>query len=131
MPLNRNNTRVFQRTLYAGQMLTVQLLKRNDDQQEGTVTAFTVFDCRHGPMYRTGEPIQGDEGSDHRTTWHIPVIELRRVGVAYLNPADRIVDTEDGFKRYWQPESTTIIQLKLWGNFVDVDCLRIDPTNPS
>lgn len=122
MPLNRYNTRTFHRTLYGGGILeTVTLLKRNDDLQQGTVRALKLFECRWGQITRTGETIAGDITSDHRRTIHIPVTELKRVGVAYINAADRFVD-QDG--RTWQPESPTVITVKLLENHVCVDCLR-------
>lgn len=124
MPLNAANQRYFHRTLFAGILETVTLLKRGDDQQEGTVTAIQLFECRRGQITKTGEPLAGDETADHRTTWHIPRSEMDRVGVAYLNSLDRIVD---GKNRYWQPESTTPITVKLFEVHVDVDCLRTDP----
>lgn len=129
MPLNAANTRVFHRTLYAGQLQTITLLKRNDDQQEGTVTSYLLFDCRRSSISKTGEPIQAGMTSEHRTTWQIPRIELDRQGITHIMPADRFVDMDspDGFLRYWQPESTTEIRDKLFQNQVFVDCLRIDP----
>lgn len=45
MPLRKNNTRTFHRTLYAGELQTITLLKRGDDQQEGTVRKVILFDC--------------------------------------------------------------------------------------
>lgn len=128
MPLNRNNTRTFHRTLYAGQLEMIRLLKRNDNQKQGTVTPYILFDCRRSIILKTGETIQGDMNSNHACTWHIPIIELERVGVHYLNPLDRIVQlegTETGW--VWQPEATTLITTKLFGNHFCIDCLRTDP----
>lgn len=124
MPLNALNTRTFHRFVFAGILETIVILKRDDDQKEGTVRSAKVFDCRRSLIVKTGEPIQEDMTSDHRTTWHIPRIELDRAGVDHLNPADRIVDKEG---RYWQPESTTVITEKMFSNHVDLDCLRVDP----
>lgn len=124
MPLRKENTRTFHRTLYAGQLETVELLKRDNDQREGVVTSYLIFNARRGQMVKTGEPIQGDMSSNHSTTWHIPASELERVGVEYINAADRFVD-KDGW--WWQPESTTSILVKLFTNWINVNCLRINP----
>ena len=126
MPLNKHNQRVFHRTLFAGILESVTLLKRGDDQQQGTVRSILLFQCRWGLITRTGETIQGGMLSDHRRTLHIPRVELDRcnVGVQYINPADRFID-EQG--RHWQPESTTEIREKLFEVHVCVDCLRVDP----
>ena len=45
MPLRRRNSHVFHRGLYRGQMETVILLKRGDDQQEGTVVQHYLYQC--------------------------------------------------------------------------------------
>lgn len=124
MPLSPRNQRTFHRTLFAGWNETIILLKRGDDQKEGTVTSLRVFNCRHSIFTKSGEPLQGDMVSDHRVTWHLPKFELDRVGVNYISPIDRIVDSKG---RYWQPESTTEIRVKLGEVHIDVDCLRADP----
>lgn len=123
MPLNKRNTKVFHRTLYAGILESVILLKRNDDQQEGTVTAIQLFQVRWGQIAKTGEPIAGDMSSEHTRTLHIPRCELDRVGVWYINAADRFQD-EQG--RIWEPESTTTIDVKLFENHLCVNCKRLD-----
>lgn len=128
MPMNKKNTRTFHRLLYVGMLETVTLLKRDDNQRQGTVTSYTLHQCRQGQITKTGQTIQGDMISDHRVTWHIPAIEMDRIGVAYLNPLDRIVD---GQGRHWQPESTTSITIKLFQNHFCVDCLRVDPPGVS
>lgn len=128
MPLNRNNCRTFHRRLFAGQLVSVTLLKRKDDQQQGTVTAHKLFECRRDSITKTGEPIQGEMSADERTVWHIPRTELDRVGVAYLNALDRIVDY-DGYPsgRYWQPEAGQALENKLFETRYDVACVRVDP----
>ena len=45
MPLNHRTTRVFYKWLYRTEMITITLLKRNDDQQQGTVAAYKLFNC--------------------------------------------------------------------------------------
>ena len=126
MPLNSRNTRTFHRALAGDIDYKVTLLKRGDDQRQGTVRALVLFQCRRSRIGKTGETLQGDMVSSHVVTWHIPVVELNRVGVAYLNALDRIID-EQG--RYWQPEGTTNIDVKLFENHIDVFCLRVDPPN--
>ena len=135
MPLGPNNTRVFHRTLYSNELKTIVLLKRGDDQSEGTVTAYKLFECRRSRINKSGEPYQGDMASDHSTRWHIPRTELDRVGVAYINGLDRFVERSDaqqgspsyGLVRYWAPEDGQAIDIALFENYVHVDCLRIDP----
>ena len=122
MPLRHGNTRTFHRTLFGGFLETITLLKRKDDQQQGTVTSYTLFQCRRGLIIKTGEPLAGDMSSDHRTVWHLPRIELDRIGVPYISAADRIVDSQG---RVWQPESTTQIEDKLFENQLAIQCLRI------
>lgn len=124
MPMNRSNTKTFTRRLFAGMIETVTILKRNNDQQQGTVTAYTLFNVRNGPKVKTKEPIQRDMSADYRTTFHVPTIELHRVGIHYINAADRFVK-KDG--SYWQPESDTTITVKMLDNEIDIDCVRVDP----
>lgn len=123
MPFNRQNQRFFHRTLFSGMLERITLLKRNDDQQQGIVTAIVLFQSWHGQLWKTGETIQGEMASDHRATWHIPRIELDRVGVNYINALDRIQDFKG---RIWQPEGTTRIGVKLIEVHVDVDCLLLN-----
>ncbi len=122
MPLNERTTRTFHRTLYAGILQTVTLLKRDNDQQMGTVTSFKMFGCRWSKIFKSGEPIFKDILSSHPRTLHIPRIELDRIGIEFITPADRFVDKKN---RVWQPESTTTITVKLFENHVCVDCLRV------
>ncbi len=124
MPLNERNTRTFHRTLYATQLETVTLLKRNTDMKAGIVTKYILYDCRWGQTSKTGEPIQIDMLSSHKRMIHIPRIEMERIGVADFNPLDRFIDKKG---RYWQPESTTNMTIKLWENHYCIDCLRVDP----
>ena len=128
MPLRRENCRTFHRALYAGQMEKIQLLKRDDDQRQGVVRSEIMYNCRRSAIERTGEMIQADNQVNHRTVWHIPRIELERVKVNHLNPADRIVQLEGREKGWtWQPEASTLIQEKLFGNYITMVCLRTDP----
>lgn len=128
MTLQRFNMRVFHRRLYAGLLWTVTLLKRGDDLQQGTVRAITLYQCRPGQITYTGNTLQGTMNADDRLTWHIPDVELARVGVHHITSLDRIVDKYD---RYWQPESPTTVLSKLLGNHLCVNCLRVDPPSPN
>ena len=135
MVLRKANTRTQFRRMWAGKAKKVTLLKRDDDQKQGTVRAVTLFDCLPAQMgyTKTGEVIQGDMSSYMRLTWKIPAAELERNGVAYINALDRIVETlDDGGvvlpnPRYWQPEGTTSITVTMLENLVSIDCLRVDP----
>jgi hypothetical protein len=122
VPLNKNNTRTFHRTLYAGQLETVTLLKRDDDQRQGVVRSVKLFECRWSAIAKTGETYDGDMVSDHRRQLHIPRIIMDRAGVNYINPADRFVDKEG---RTWCPESTEVIDIKLFENHICVMCQRL------
>lgn len=124
MPLNRRNSSVFHRTLYAGQLEKITLLKRGDDQQEGQVVAYSLFQCRRGNLSKHGEAIQGEMACFHSAQWLLPNVELRRIGVNYINVLDRIIDQ---FNMWWQPESGQTISLSQFDNFYIVDTIRVDP----
>ncbi|MDE2098086.1 MAG: hypothetical protein KGL39_12605 [Patescibacteria group bacterium] len=126
MPIRANNQRNFHRKLFAGQTETITLKKRGDDQNEGTITDYLLFTCRRSLFTKTGEQIALDETANTRCVWHIPKVELDRVGISWLNSLDRIVD---GKNRWWQPEATTTITVKLFSQHVDLECLRVDPPN--
>ncbi len=108
-------------------METVTLLKRNDDQQEGTVTAYVLFNCRRSPIEKDKEPLLQDMNAGSRTVWHIPYVELSRVGVGYLNALDRIVDTASGSPRYWMMEVGSEIRHKLFLNWYTVTMVMVNP----
>ena len=120
---------------YAGMLQTVTLLKRGDDQAEGTVTSYTIFNVRRGKMFKHGEPLQGDMTVSYWTTFHIPRAELQRVGVAYLSTLDRIVENMPNANdnttgtRTWQPEAPSRHSDKLFTDHYCVDCLLISQTN--
>ena len=128
MPLNPRNTRTVHRTVHCGLTHTVTLLKRGDQQKAGTVYAVRLFRCRKSRVSRSAEEIAGDETADHQTVWHVPRSELDRVKIDHLNFLDRIVEKNGA---YWQPEATTRIDEKLFGNEVDLACLRVDPPAPA
>lgn len=112
------------RYISSGRQEKVELLKRDDDQRQGTVTRYLIFQCRWTKISRTGELIQSEILVDNNRTLHVPVVELKRVGVHHINPADRFIDIEG---RYWQPESSTTIEEKLFSSHLDIFCVRIDP----
>lgn len=128
MPLGENNTRTFHRTLYsgAGMLQTVTVLKRGNDQKQGTVTTFKLFECRWSKITKEGETIQADMVAEHKRVLHIPRIEMDRVGIGYFNVLDRFIDRNG---RYWQPEAMEAgeIEIKLLENHWCVPCLRVDP----
>lgn len=126
MPLNRHNTKTFHRTLYAGELETVTLYKREDDQKSGKYHKHQLFDCRWSTMQKTGEPIQVDLSSGDARTLHVPRIEMERVGVRYFSALDMFVDAEG---RWWQPEAPHTRTVKLFQNHWCVSCVRIDPPN--
>lgn len=76
-------------------------------------------------IYKTGEPVQFDMTSNHRCVWHVPRVEMKRVGIHHLNGLDRIYDPVE--RRWWQPEGPTNITEKLFRNMYRIDCERIDP----
>lgn len=129
MPLGRHNTRTFHRTLYGpGINERVRLLKRQDNQRQGTVTAYVLYDCWLDRETKNQETIQGEMSANHRATWHIPFVELERNGIHHLNPLDRIERIEGpNAGQVWEPESTTDITEILLNNHINVDCLRVDP----
>jgi hypothetical protein len=122
VPLNKWNQREFHRRLFSEQLRPITLLKRGDNQAQGTVRAIQMWECWRGKIEKTGETIQNDMSSGSKVTWHLPRIELDRVGVAYINPADQIVD-EVG--RTWQPESDDRIDVKLFEVHVCVECKQV------
>ena len=128
MPILRHSTtRTFTRITFAGILETVTLLKRGDDQQEGTVTSYKLFQCRRSLITKKGEPIAGDVLSDHRCIWHIPRREMDRIGIQYLTPDDQIIDSRN---RVWQPEGqphAEVISDKLFENEMDIQCVRVPP----
>ena len=124
MPLNRYNTTVFHRVLYSSELESCTLLKRSDDQQQGTVRAVVLWDIRWSMIHKSGETYRHEQQSNHYRSLHIPRIELDRVGVQYINPLDRFVDQEG---RTWQPESGETITIKLFQNHVCVACQMLVP----
>lgn len=127
MPLRENNTTVFHRCTYAGELEKITLLKRENDQRQGIVRSVILFQCRRSMIFKQGESIQNAMMVDHRCVWHLPKNMMKRAGVQYINSLDRIVDRKN---RYWQPESTTLITEKLFGNHFCIACLRVDPPGP-
>ncbi len=129
MAITKWNSRTFHRRLYAGMISTVKLLKRNIDQQQGIVTVYTMFECRRSSIHKTGETLQNDETSDHRCYWLVPRTEMDRLGLTDINALDRIIENvvSPVQERWWQPESTTLIDIKLIENYIHLACVRINP----
>ena len=129
MPLRRNNTRSFYKKLYAGELEKITLLHHSDDFHASTITAYVIFGARRSSIVRLGEPIQGEMLAYHNCVWHIPRMELQRVGVNWINMIDTIVQMEGAEKgNQWRPEADTKIDHRLFSNMIDVACKRCDPT---
>lgn len=124
MPLRASMLRVLHRPLYGGKLQKVTLLKRGNDMQEIQMVRHVLFQCYKSAVVKTGEQISQDMSSEVRTVWLLPRVELDRIGVNYINNLDIIIDK---FNRWWQPEATTQITEKLLGQFIEIQCLRIDP----
>lgn len=124
MPLRKSNTRSFHKKLYAGELETITLLKRDNNFRAMVITKYTLFNCRMGQITKSGEQLDNDQTSNMRRTLHIPREELDRVGVQYLKALDTFIDSQN---RFWQAQSDTTITGKLWENHYDVECVRIDP----
>jgi hypothetical protein len=128
MPMNKRNVRSFHKFLYAGQLETVTILKRNPDLNASVVTAYDLFNCRWSRLTKRGQQLDGEDTSNYRRTLHIPRAELDRVGVNYINALDRFIDQEN---RYWQAESQLTITVKLFQQHICVECFSINPpSNP-
>lgn len=128
MPLNKRTTRVFYKWLYRTEMITITLLKRNDDQQQGTVAAYKLFNCRFSDLHKKGQAILGEMSSVFYSRLYIPDRELARVNIQYLNVLDRIIDTKN---RTWQPESGELIDDKTFENMWGIDVLMLDGRSQS
>lgn len=123
--VTRQNQNVFYRNLYhTWHETSVTLLKRNNDQQQGTVVSYLLFNIRRRQISHTGEPIQGSMGAGDFVEWMFPMIELQRVGLNNINALDRIVDN-DG--QTWQPEAPDTIRFRLGKNYISVSTRRADP----
>lgn len=128
MPLRRNNTRTFTRRTFAGMLESVKIYKRGPDQYQGTIATYILYNCRIGKIFRSGESMQGEMVVSTLCTWHIPRIELQRVGIQYISSLDRIEQlVGPGKGRFWQPEATTTIEHKLFENEIDVSCMACNP----
>lgn len=112
------------RKTFIGVSEKIEILKRRDNQNQGTVHRVVIFRARHTSQRKSKQTIKGDMSADHRTTWMLPTRELKDAGISHINALDRIVDSKG---RYWQPESTTTIELDALENMVKVECLRVDP----
>lgn len=121
--LTKDNQGRMHEKLYAGWLQgPVTLIHRNDDLQQGTTTSYTLFNVWAKRIHHNGEPIQGSMGVGDTRGWLIPVAELNRVGVNYINALDVFVDDQG---RHWQPESPDMITLQLGENYYDIGTKRI------
>ncbi len=123
MPLNKRTTRVFHRNLYATELVKVTCLKRNDDQQQGTVRSVVLYQCRFSKILKHGQAIQGEMASDHWSWLHIPDIQMQRAGIQYFNVLDRFVDQQG---RTWNPESGDTIRSQLFENQICILVRMLD-----
>ncbi len=125
MVLNAQDFRSFHKRLYAGVgcLQTVTLLKRGDDQQQGTVTAYKIFNARWTRIWKGGQSLAGSMSSNNTRQVHIPQSEFSRIGVSNINVLDRFVDT-DG--RTWQPESPEVIVSQLIEEHWCIPCKRLN-----
>lgn len=125
MLLDRNSVGNIHVTLYGpGILEPITLLIRNDDQQEGTITKYTIFNARRSTIQKRGQAIFGEMSSDNRTTWHIPRVELQANGIKWTNVLTQIIDTSN---RWWEPESGDTILHKVESMHLCIPCVRIDP----
>ncbi len=112
--------------MFSGIYQNLTLLKRLDYPNRSTIVAYKLFNCWKSTIRKYGEMLEtgGDQSVSMLVTWHLPMLELKRHGVKYINSLDRIAE-ETG--RYWQPEATTVIVYDLLENYQDIECKRIDP----
>jgi len=116
-------TRTFHLNLYSGMLRTIVINKRGTEQNQGTGTNLTLYNCRRKKIYYGGQNIRGQMTSNDYTVWQIPRVELDRVGIVNLNIVDTITDQASG--EVWQPESDDVLIRQLFDNFVNVPCKRI------
>ena len=108
--------------------MTITLLKRSNDQAQGTVTSYQLYQCRRRPsMFHTGEPIEFHTGSADYAEFMIPKRELEAVGLTSLdlNAGDRIRDV-DGY--LWQIEANDVIRIRLANLYVSVSVKWVKPS---
>ena len=126
MVLNRQDFSTFHNRLYAGVgcLETVTLLKRGDDQNQGTVTAYTIFNARWERFRKSGQSLAGSMSSNHTRGLHIPQSEMCRIGIliSNINVLDRFVDKEC---RVWQPESPETLTVQLLAEHLCIQCKRL------
>ncbi len=119
MVLNRRTTRTFHRILYATELESVVIYKRKDDQKGGVIVAHRLFQIRWSRVFKQGQIIAGDMSTAEIKTLHIPVIEMERVGIPYINAADKFQDDQG---RFWEPESDSPMRIQLFRNHHCIDC---------
>lgn len=125
MLIDRTNCTQIHLTLYGPNILEpVTIYIRGDDQAEGTLTKYTIYNARRAVATKRGQAIFGEMSSDYHTTWHFSRYDLNLNGIKYINVLTMIVDSSN---RWWQPESPDGITQKVDGGHVCVECVRIDP----
>ena len=122
--IGENTQNWFYRRLYGGKgmLQTVTLLKRKDDQAQGTVTSHVLYRVRWSMRFHSGESLLGEMAAGDSVRLHIPNVRLKAIGVHYINALDRFVDRSG---RTWQPESNQVITVKLIETHTCVDCLLV------
>lgn len=126
MPLNRDNTRTFHVTLYAGWTDTITIQKRSNDQNMGQIRTLVAYDCREKKIDHSGEPLKGTAAAGDRTIWQIPRIEMDRLGITEFNALDRIIGP-DG--QTWQIEANDgEVKIQLGKNFCNLSTRRVPGT---
>ena len=124
MPLNARNTKDFYQVMIADQIESVILYKRGNDQLEGNVIEYKLFRCWWGPdTQKSGQPIEEDMATNHTIKLTIPLDQLKRVGINYLNVLDRFKDKKG---RVWQPETRQSLNSELFENYITLDLIRVE-----
>ena len=125
MPINRANSRTFHRRLYAGMLEKVIVYKRDPLLQAGTVHKYCLFDVRPSQIQKSGEQLGGTDGSmgakEYRV-FHVPRIEMDRVGIQFFNAGDVFEDKEG---RQWATLAPETIRTKLLQQHVCVETERL------
>ena len=122
MALGPNTTRNFHRKLYPG-LRTIILHKRGRGSAQSTGTNYILFMVRQKRIHYGGQNVDGNMNTNDYCEWMIAREELDRVGVDDINIIDTITDVKTG--EIWQPESSDILENKLWRNYLNIPTKRI------
>lgn len=120
--LNKQHLRTFHRKLYAGFDESVTMHKRGDNQQAGTIVVKRLFNVRWSRIFTTKEPLDGTVSANQSRTLHIPISELEKAGLTYVEAGDKFQDREG---RFWGAEATVTLTEKLREEHLDIPCLRL------